>query len=226
MTEETATIQRLDYSKPPPGYTVRFEDSSGANGDGPPLWWYGAPHCLASMGSEAEALAAAWAHYKAHNDPPGMWSGQARGEHPGGYGYALMESSHEHPLEADFERIDDARAAAWAWYDRRLALTSRLDTAPGFRVDHCGDCGAENEPSDRDRCTVCQRRGTIISTWGRAQAERYKSHERYTTAAGQRDQDVGPDIWPQSLTWSDAQVVEVERWLVDSTAEMPEVLRG
>ena len=34
MTEETAEILRLDYSKPPPGYTVRFEDSSGANGDG------------------------------------------------------------------------------------------------------------------------------------------------------------------------------------------------
>ena len=67
-----ADIQRIDYSKPPPGYTVRFEDSSGANGDGPPLWWYGAPHYLASMGSEAEALAAAWAHYKASNDPLGL----------------------------------------------------------------------------------------------------------------------------------------------------------
>lgn len=28
------------------------------------------------------------------------------------------------------------------------------------------------------------------------------------------------------LTWSDDQVAEVERWLVDSTAELPEVLRG
>ena len=95
MTEETA--KRLDYSKPPPGYTVRFEDSSGSNGDGPPLWWYGAPHYLASMGSEAEALAAAWAHHKAHNDPPGL----------------VVEA--------------EARAAAWAWHDRRLALVIRAE---------------------------------------------------------------------------------------------------
>lgn len=33
-------------------------------------------------------------------------------------------------------------------------------------------------------------------------------------------------VWPRCLTWSDEQVAEVERWLVDSTAEMPEVLRG
>lgn len=82
-----------------------------------------------------EALAAAWAHYKAHNDPPGMWSGQARGEHPGGYGYALMESSHEHPLEADFERIDDARAAAWAWYDRRCQTLHPYTISLGGSVE-------------------------------------------------------------------------------------------
>ena len=61
-------IQRIDYSKPPPGYVVRFEDSSMENGDGPPLWWYGDPHYKASMGTETEALAAAWAHYKVYND--------------------------------------------------------------------------------------------------------------------------------------------------------------
>ena len=38
------------------------------NGDGPPLWWYGDPHYKASMGTETEALAAAWAHYKVYND--------------------------------------------------------------------------------------------------------------------------------------------------------------
>lgn len=32
--------------------------------------------------------------------------------------------------------------------------------------------------------------------------------------------------WPRILTWSDEQVAEVERWLADSNAETPEVLRG
>jgi hypothetical protein len=34
------------------------------------------------------------------------------------------------------------------------------------------------------------------------------------------------NVWPHCLTWSDEQVTAVERWLDDSTAEMPEVLRG
>ncbi len=33
-------------------------------------------------------------------------------------------------------------------------------------------------------------------------------------------------LWPRCLTWTDEQVAEVERWLADSTAEMPEVLHG
>ena len=33
-------------------------------------------------------------------------------------------------------------------------------------------------------------------------------------------------LGPRCLTWSDDQVSEVERRLVDSTAEMPEALRG
>lgn len=159
-------VQRLDYSKPPPGYRVEA-DSLG-------IWgWEGGGDCFDSVVGEGDARASAWAHYKASNDPPGMWSGQARGEHPGGYGYALMESSHEHPLEADFERIDEARAAAWAWYDRRLALAERLSSGLGDRLGRCD----------------------------------------------------GLVLWPVILTWSDEQAAEVERWLVDSTAELPEVLR-
>ena len=34
------------------------------------------------------------------------------------------------------------------------------------------------------------------------------------------------DVWPRCLTWSDAQVSEVERWLDGSTATTPEVLRA
>lgn len=31
--------------------------------------------------------------------------------------------------------------------------------------------------------------------------------------------------WPRCLGWSDEEVAEIERWLSDSMAEMPEVLR-
>jgi hypothetical protein len=62
----------------------------------------------------------------------------------------------------------EARAAAWAWYKRRLSACAQFE----------------------------------------------------------REVEFGPDLWPRALTWSDDQVAEVERWLVDSTAEMPEVLRG
>lgn len=95
MTQDAAW---LDYTKPPPGYHVDLH------------------------GDFAAALALVWSDYKAEDDPPSMWAGQARGEHPGGYGFALMGTDHEHPIEADFERIDDARAAAWVWHDRRRAI--------------------------------------------------------------------------------------------------------
>jgi len=118
MTQETPIW--LDYNKPPPGYRIDEQDDGewdwSVGGDVPSD---GNAHLITT---ESDALAAAWAHYKSEHDPPGMWSGQARGEHPGGYGFALMGSDHGHPIEADFERIDDARAAAWAWHDRRRAI--------------------------------------------------------------------------------------------------------
>ena len=55
------------------------------------------------------------------------------------------------------------------------------------RIDHCNYCEAQNDPQVEDRCPSCGRGGTLISTWGRAEAERYRSGERYTTADGQRD---------------------------------------
>ncbi len=75
-----------------------------------------------------------------------------------------------------------ARAAAWAWYDRRLAVTEKLDRA-------------------------------------RSDAEAHRGVEL-------RSRPLPPHHWPRCLTWPDVQVAEVDRWLVDSAAEMPEVLRG
>ena len=98
-------VPRLDYSKPPPGYST---------------WTYkGATLYQAPNGEQNGPRSAAWAHYKAHNNPPGMRSDSY------GYGQDTVAQTWwvMHNLEAD---ADAARAAAWAWYDRRLALADRL----------------------------------------------------------------------------------------------------
>ena len=146
-------VPRLDYSKPPPGYST---------------WTYkGATLYQAPNGEQNGPRSAAWAHYKAHNNPPGMRSDSY------GYGQDTVAQTWwvMHNLEAD---ADAARAAAWAWYDRRGVLADKVNAQ-------------------------------ILDS-------------RYVAVDG--------PIWPTVLTWSDKQVAEVERWLVDSTAEMPESLRG
>lgn len=165
MTEQKEVV-RLDYSKPPPGMWV---DEAVWNGEGqePDRGPF-------SFGESFEdgwlwfddfetALAAAWAHLRRHNDPPGMrvvGTGD-RDQAFDGVRQFYLSSLDERENAA---RRASARNAAWTWHDRRLAA---LSSAPH------------------------------AARW-----------------------------WPLALTWSDEQVAEVERWLVDSTAEMPEVLRG
>ena len=99
-------VPRLDYSKPPPGYST---------------WTYkGATFYQAPNGEQNGPRSAAWAHYKAHNNPPGMRSDSY------GYGQDTVAQTWwvVHNLEAD---ADAARAAAWAWYDRRLATAAGFD---------------------------------------------------------------------------------------------------
>lgn len=57
------------------------------------------------------------------------------------------------------------------------------------RIDHCGSCRAENPPCEADVCPACGAEGTLISTWGDEQAERYRTGERYdpNSAAGRAD---------------------------------------
>lgn len=103
-------IPRLDYSKPPLGYLVH-----DLNDDG---WWWRVDEpedgCTSPYETEAEAVAAAWVHYKAHNDPPGI-EVDGGAFYPQGYtGYLQCDGS-------------DARAAAWTWYDRRLAIAAGFD---------------------------------------------------------------------------------------------------
>lgn len=99
------TIACLDFKQPPPGFVVstlpsnlrRTVETAGVWGP--------------------RALAAAWAKYKAENDPPGMqtfvsaeWSWW-RVAFPGHY-YA----GTSHPTQTE------ARAAAWRWYEARVEL--------------------------------------------------------------------------------------------------------
>ena len=172
----TTDIPRLNYSKPPPGYTIVGDADEPQVRSGLALssrdsgWvWVqgsitnGAPRCIGTN-SWAEALAATWADYKAHNDPPGFSRGGAALICWPGNGVLVMFAR---------PRIQASRTAAWAWYDRRDALADSLSMV------------------------------TMSSSAG-----------------------VRTPFWPRILTWTDEQVAEVERWLRDNTAEMPEVLRG
>lgn len=233
----STNVERLDFTKPPPGYT--------ANG---PLWslpregqelkdyersFVGpAPKStVARYAANGNGLAVAWVHYKERHDPPGLSVGCY-----GGSVFWVHDAAGS-PLLGPFacgasgdERRGSeirARTAAWAWYERRVTLVDRLEVAPCYRIDHCGGCGSEHEPQEKDLCPTCGENGPgLITTWGPAQAERYRTGERYSTTVGERDQEVGPNLWPQILTWSDAQVSAVERWLVDNNVDFPEVLRG
>jgi len=143
-------IARLDYSELPANYQL-------------PSW------VTAEDTNIAEVIKHAWRHFKAHNDPPGL---EVKQDALFGWGFQMLRmrtwpTQGTRPVR-EFHVIDGGRqsalSAAWAWYDRRLALP---------------EC------------------------------------------------DLGPSgVWPRILTWSDEQVAAVERWLVDSTVEMPEVLRG
>lgn len=186
MTEET--VQRIDFNAPPPGYTAEGQ------------WWsYPSPtpsHPLPNIAMVAPsngALAAAWAHYKDRHDPPGLrtrpWGfggwvfccGLIVDPQPGPRKVMLNDDGQPYASEAD------ARAAAWAWYERRLEIAARLESILRRAL-----------------------RTVILAT----EAAYFSKCEICTYQA-----------WPRCLTWSDEQVAEVERWLVDP-AEMPEVLRG
>lgn len=177
MTEKT-DVARLDYSKPPPGYEVD-QDLSNLKPKAPLGKWAWLTGLGVEQGRESAwfyedrgmAIDASWVDYKAHNDPPGMWV-----KYPDERGplSSWGVEGTEWPLG-----VGKARAAAWAWHDRRHALAAKME----IRAD----------------VAIAMARADGIS-WG--------------------------DFWPHCLTWTNDQVAEVERWLLDSTAEMPEVLRG
>ena len=112
-----ADVALLDFAGPPPGFQVStlpvnlrrtIETAS--------VWG-------------PRALAAAWAKYKAENDPPGMstrWAGGTYAE-PGGRWVWVLFFEHngaKYNLVQDFKSApqDVARAAAWRWYEARVEL--------------------------------------------------------------------------------------------------------
>lgn len=108
MTE----IVKLDYNLPPPSYESLFE----------------AELALASMGRapqpkhRTDALVAVWAHFKNQCIPPGLaphpWA--SKGEP---FKYACVTPCGCTLLDTVGVVREVALAAAWRWYDIRLALT-------------------------------------------------------------------------------------------------------
>ena len=136
-------------------------------------------------------------------------------------------------------RVDDL-AAAWADHKTR-------HDPPGLRTRPWGGGWVFCfilllEPLPGPRSVMLGNDGEPYASEPGARAESWAWYERRLALALRFDlgdeggahvnpalQDVveapGWSTWPRILTWTDEQVAEVERWLVDSTAEMPEVLR-
>lgn len=196
-------IQRIDYSKPPPGYSAHvLAGASGVNSRGesrvvpsqhatmPPVTPLKCGRDFDWYSTQDASTAAAWAYHKAHNYPPGL-----RVSYVLTVGWIVMVEEPKRLHIHTEVSAASARTAAWAWHDRRLTLAAKLDVA--LIVD--------DEPF----------KGQTIRTVVPAGEARHFDGEQRPYAA-----------WPCILTWSDEQVSSAERWLLDSTAEMPEVLRG
>jgi protein gp37 len=106
----------------------------------------------------------------------------------------LPGTSAENQETAD-ERIPELlRAPAVGHFVSLEPLLGPIDIDPWIeRIDHCNSCRAENSPQVPDRCPECGEHGTLISTWGYAQAERYRSGERYADG-GPNEPDNGPQL--------------------------------
>jgi hypothetical protein len=114
--------------------------------------------------------------------------------------------------ETAIERLDYSKPPAAYGVDRDIAATwdacRRLFDPPG--VLRCGPLG-------------------LYVTFGASLPQflsRSDAWAWYDRRLALIDDDPASRHWPRCLTWSDEQVAEVERWLADSTAEMPEALRS
>lgn len=82
--------------------------------------------------------------------------------------------------EADLltpEVLGTPAAMRFVSYEPALAP---VDFGPWIeRIDHCRECGAENDPHNDDVCPSCLAEGSTITTWGHLQAERVRTGERW-----------------------------------------------
>src|SRR5574338_960933 len=121
MNEETAdTIARLDRAMPPPGYDHHGQDQLGN--------WIVVRHAEVIGHVGPRGISIMWEHYEARHDPPGMRVYRDdEGDAPTWLWYiAVGESPAIDGGEQDHEV---ARAAAWAWYWRRVALSLAMESS-------------------------------------------------------------------------------------------------
>ena len=106
--------ERLDYSKPPDGYTVSTQGWSAYSG----AW---ALVGTANAYTYPDALGWAWVHYKRMNDPPlphHPWRSHGYAGHKFEFAFTTPEGG---TILTTTDRPDDmARAAAWRWYDTNV----------------------------------------------------------------------------------------------------------
>jgi hypothetical protein len=197
-------VERLDFSKPPSAYEIHWEAADDEDPEGQGEWsWRLVVDDGTTIGTlpeeeseypwtRVDCVAAAWLHHKTHNDPPGMWTSEdAFGVPPvDGLGCALRR---------DLTSKVEARAAAWAWHDRRVALIDEMND-----VTACPNCYS------RDAYTEAIDATTSTQPW-----------------CVECDVEMGglglsDDEW---LAWPDELVIAGGRWLADPNADMPEVLR-
>ena len=73
-------------------------------------------------------------------------------------------------------------------------LLERVDMGAWIgRVEHCSSCGSENDATGPDECPTCGAKGSLTTTWGDGQADRYRS--------GKRDIDRMPDDDGPQIGW-------------------------
>ncbi len=236
-------VERLCYSKPPPGYSAHvLAGASGVNSRGesrvvpsqhatmPPVTPLKCGRDFDWYSTQDASTAAAWVRYKAH-DPPGMWIERVRPPEYAPRGTTSVWWTYYvggGGLLCLFAKPDEvaARAAAWSWYDRRLALAARLNDEDA----DCGACAGEVVPPEAlaEHEEVCISASHDVHDDGGGRCNTCGAELPPCSACGPYHGRRPPceTAWPRCLIWPDDQVAEVERWLVDSTAEIPEVLRG
>ena len=125
------TIERLDYTKAPPGYNIVSDVDGYLFRDKGGNMYRSAGHHLGGDWRKDVALVKAWSHYKREHDPPGMMVEEVESEAPEIDGWGFTVGNQQ--WSADWNKVE-ARAAAWAWHDRRLALSLRDEARLGFPI--------------------------------------------------------------------------------------------